>query len=222
MSYEPQVVRLDAEFSRNPDRGDAFVEDVLLDFGLSKDDYVLFVGTLESRKNHAGVFSAWKKLIAKHSVDKVPTLVCVGKRGWLFEEAAARLEKDSALSSKVMMLSGISDDELASLYRGCLFTVYASHYEGWGLPVTESLSFGKVCLTADNSSLPEAGGKFADYFDNDSVTELVTGLDKLIFDDKYREQRESEIRKQFVPRDWAAVLGDLVKRRQAAFRNPQS
>ncbi|CAN7449405.1 glycosyltransferase [Caballeronia sp. LjRoot31] len=224
LSYEPQVVRLDAEFSRNPDRGDAFVEDVLLDFGLSKDDYVLFVGTLESRKNHAGVFSAWKKLIAKHSVDKVPTLVCVGKRGWLFEEAAARLEKDSALSSKVMMLSGISDDELASLYRGCLFTVYASHYEGWGLPVTESLSFGKVCLTADNSSLPEAGGKFADYFDNDSVTELVTGLDKLIFDDKYREQRESEIRKQFVPRDWAAVLGDLVNgvRRHFETHSPEA
>ncbi|KVU57812.1 glycosyltransferase family 4 protein [Burkholderia cepacia] len=208
LGYEPQVVRLDAEFARNS----AFAEDdsFVTDCGLVAGQYVLFVGTLESRKNHAGVFQAWKRMIAKRGIENAPMLVCVGKRGWLFDQANAVVESDSRLAGKILTLSGISDDELASLYRGCLFTVYASYYEGWGLPVTESLSFGKVCLSANNSSLPEAGGKFADYFDNDSVSDLVRGLDKLISDETYRKSREAEIASQFRPRRWEELLRDLV------------
>ncbi|WP_146211692.1 glycosyltransferase family 4 protein [Burkholderia cenocepacia] len=218
LAYDPQVVRLDAEFARNP----AFADDdsFVTDCGLMAGRYVLFVGTLESRKNHAGVFQAWKRMIAKLGIENAPMLVCVGKRGWLFDQANAVLESDGQLASKVLMLSGISDDELASLYRGCLFTVYASHYEGWGLPVTESLSFGKVCLSASNSSLPEAGGKFADYFDNDSVSDLLRGLEKLISDETYRKSREAEIASQFRPRRWEELLHDLVDGVTTYFRNP--
>ncbi|MEW9583922.1 glycosyltransferase [Paraburkholderia sp. DGU8] len=208
LSFDPVVVRLDAEFARNKlVRED---DHVFLDNGLEQDNYVLFVGTLESRKNHVGVFQAWKKLIAKHGVDAVPTLVCVGKRGWLFDQANALLEADATLANKVVLLSGISDDDLASLYKRCLFTVYASFYEGWGLPVTESLSFGKACLTANNSSLPEAGSRFADYYDNASVPELVAGLEKLLFDKAYRERREAEIATDFATRRWEEVLHDLI------------
>ncbi|MGF6965265.1 glycosyltransferase involved in cell wall biosynthesis [Paraburkholderia sp. WC7.3g] len=208
LQFEPKVVRLDAEFARTdiPSGGQEF----LIDSGLVAGKYVLFVGTLESRKNHVGVFQAWKKLMTAHGVDATPTLVCVGKRGWLFDQASSLLEADSRLASKIALLSGISDDELAALYKGCLFTVYASHYEGWGLPVTESLSFGKVCLSANNSSLPEAGSRFADYFDNDSVPDIVSGLNKLVFDDQYRVRREAEIARDFKPREWVEVLHDLV------------
>jgi glycosyltransferase involved in cell wall biosynthesis len=208
LPYEPKVVRLDAEFARTDLQSAG--QEFLTDSGLVTGKYVLFVGTLESRKNHVGVFHAWKKLIAAHGLDATPTLVCVGKRGWLFDQASALLEADSKLASKILLLSGISDDELAALYKGCLFTVYASHYEGWGLPVTESLSFGKVCLSANNSSLPEAGSRFADYFDNDSIPDLVNGLNKLLFDKQYRERREVDIAREFRPREWIEVLRDLV------------
>lgn len=208
LPYEPKVVKLDAEFARTDIL--SVGQEFLTDSGLVAGKYVLFVGTLESRKNHVGVFQAWKKLIAAHGLDATPTLVCVGKRGWLFDQAIALLEADSRLASKIVLLSGISDDELSTLYKSCLFTVYASHYEGWGLPVTESLSFGKVCLSANNSSLPEAGARFADYFDNDSVPDLVSALNKLLFDEQYRARREEEIAREFKPREWGEVLRDLV------------
>ncbi|WP_048987117.1 hypothetical protein [Burkholderia cenocepacia] len=104
LAYDPQVVRLDAEFARNP----AFADDdsFVNDCGLMAGRYVLFVGTLESRKNHAGVFQAWKRMIAKLGIENAPMLVCVGKRGWLFDQANAVLESDGQLASKVLMLSG--------------------------------------------------------------------------------------------------------------------
>ncbi|MHA4875417.1 glycosyltransferase, partial [Enterococcus faecium] len=84
-----------------------------------------------------------------------PDLVCVGGRGWLNDHVYAALDRDPELAEKVRIISGLTDSHLALLYSTCLFTVYLSTYEGWGLPVTESLCYGKVPLLSDTSSLPE-------------------------------------------------------------------
>ncbi len=62
-------------------------------------------------------------------------------------------------------MSDIKDEELSLLYEKSYFTVYPSWYEGWGLPVAESLAHGKFCLAANGTSLREAGGEFAEYLD---------------------------------------------------------
>lgn len=69
---------------------------------------------------------------------------------------------------------GISDADLAALYSACLFTLYPSVYEGWGLPVWEGLGNGKFCLSSNQGSLPEAGEEFADYADPWNVDEWPT------------------------------------------------
>jgi glycosyltransferase involved in cell wall biosynthesis len=205
-SVDPSAVRvigLNADFRKplkKPVRRDALTQR-----GLEPGGYVLFVSTIESRKNHMLAFDAWLRLAAVHGPKAVPRLVCIGRRGWLNESTYARLDQNKLLRDKVMMLTGIPDEELALFYSECLFTIYPSVYEGWGLPVTESLCYGKVPLISDASSLPEAGGEFADYFESASLNGFVAGLERLIFDPAYRKKREAFIAENFRPETWVDV-----------------
>lgn len=207
----PAVIRLDARFAT--DAGALFpaTNDELRRFFSGREPFVLFVGTIESRKNHLLAFNAWIELIRKRGEKGTPTLVCVGGQGWLTEAAMARLEASPLLQRKVKMLSRISDADLSRLYRHCLFTLYPSSYEGWGLPVTESLSNGKVALTTAISALPEAGGEFAEYFTHQSITDMIAKLERLIDDTSYRDAREAKIRDGYRARTWHEVGDEVIR-----------
>jgi|GEM_PF-1001300 len=202
------VVPLDADF-RRPTLV-AASDDQLTQWGLANGGFVLFVSTVESRKNHLIAFHAWREMIARHGTDRVPDLVCVGNRGWLNDHVYAALDADPVLAAKVHMLSHLADEQLALLYRSCLFTVYPSSYEGWGLPVTESLCYGKVPVLCRSSSLPEAGGDFAVYFDPDDLPGLVAAIERLTLDAAARDVLEQRIRTDFVPRTWQEVAQQIV------------
>jgi len=116
------------------------------------------------------------------------------------------------LKRKVLILSMVSDHDLMELYRRCLFTVFPSSYEGWGLPVTESLSFGKVPLIAAVSSLPEAGGDYAEYFDLHSEQDMLSKVERLTDDADYRTGREAKIKESFRPRSWTDIADEIVDR----------
>lgn len=194
------VVQLNADF-RKPSVTVPMAQ-TLARYGLADGDYVLFVSTIESRKNHLNAFKAWLELIQRHGAAKIPRLVCVGNRGWLNDAVFAKLEANRDLQSKVMIVSGVSDPDLANLYRASAFTLYPSTYEGWGLPVTESFCYGKAALLSDASSLPEAGGDFADYFRVGDQAQFVERLERLMLDLPYRQSREQNIVENFRPRPW--------------------
>jgi len=205
--HKIEVVPLDADFRRpssNPLPAAALAQ-----WGLEDTPYALFVSTIESRKNHLLAFEAWAELLRRHGKAKVPRLVCVGRNGWLNDHIFARLNASAELRSHVTIIHQASDEELALFYRCCEFTVYPSHYEGWGLPITESLCYGKVPVIADNSSLPEAGAGFALMFEDDSVSGLVEAVEKVAFDDGWRATRETDIRAGFTPRTWTQVAGQI-------------
>ena len=101
----------------------------------------------------------------KEREGQTPRLVVAGQRGWLSAETVARLTCTPSLRGVVSFVEGPTDGELAWLYRNCAFTVYPALYEGWGLPVSESLDFGKMCITSNRSSLPEAGEGLTDLLD---------------------------------------------------------
>jgi len=205
-----QVVRLDADFRG---LGDTPPTAPAMDrYGLKPAGFVLMVSTIESRKNHLAALRAWRELITRHGSAAVPTLVCVGNPGWLNDGVFARLESDPELQRKVRILSGVSDSDLAGLYQASAFSLYPSQYEGWGLPVTESLSYGKVVLASDSASLPEAGGDFAVYFRQGDQAGLVDALDRLIFDLPYRQSLEARIVAEFRPRSWRALAEDVIAR----------
>ncbi len=206
----PKTVRLDGKFEppakAQSGKGKQQSAAFLAEHGLDRKPYVLFVSTIESRKNHLLAFNTWLKLIKKWGLAATPNLVCIGKYGWMFDAAVARLESSDLLKQKVLVLSDISDIELAALYQACLFTIYPSFYEGWGLPVTESLCYGKVPMTSSVSSLPEAGGDFAEYFDFESERDFLEKLERMIVDAKYRSKKEQKIKTSFRPREWAERL----------------
>lgn len=185
------------------------------------EDFVLFVATIESRKNHLLVFNAWLGMLREHGPARVPRLVCVGKPGWHAEAALNLLRNAPELQRHVVLLSHVSDLELAALYERCLFTVYNSHYEGWGLPITEALAHGKVVLTAQHSALTEAGGEAALYFTSQSLPDLRAKLEQLIFDPAFRGEQEAKVRQKGQPRSWSAIKDQVFEAVQALAALPQ-
>ena len=204
------VVPLQAELNQVKVSSRGGISD-LAKWGLSPGSFVLFVSTLETRKNQLGAFDAWQRLVATHGRERVPQLVCVGKIGFHGGEVIARRDASVDLKDKVLILDRIDDSDLEALYRHCLFTLYPSYYEGWGLPVTESLCYGKVPLTADNSSLPQAGAGFSLLFKSGSSEALLAALERLIYDSAYRKVKEQAIADDFVPRSWTDVAQDIAK-----------
>ena len=179
--------------------------------------YALFVGTVESRKNHALALAAWQRLIERRGAERVPDLVCVGRLGWHADEFLDAYVRTGGLDGKVSVLSSsVPDAELAAFYAHAEFTVYPSRYEGWGLPVSESLAFGRLPVVADNSSLPEAGRDLAAYFASDDVDDFVRVLEAEALDPEARGRHEARIAADTTPPiTWqhvATVIMDEVTR----------
>lgn len=128
-------------------------------------EFLLTIGTVTLRKNHQLLLDVWLGLMTQHGAENVPTLVIAGTAGGLSEETISRIRRDPDLVKRTIWISDASDEEIVWLYKHCKFTLFPSFYEGWGLPVSESHDFGKVCIASDRSSLPEAGGGLALHLD---------------------------------------------------------
>lgn len=186
--------------------------------------YALFVGTVESRKNHMLAFNAWRTLVETHGSDTIPDLVCIGRLGWHTSEFLTAYVTSRGLDGKVSVLSAsVSDDELARFYTHAEFTVYPSNYEGWGLPVSESIAFGKVPVVADNSSLREAGRELACYFTSGDAQAFIGAVESLL-DPHHRAALEQRIADDTSPPiTWqrvAAVINDEIVAAQVAGARP--
>jgi glycosyltransferase involved in cell wall biosynthesis len=172
--------------------------------------YVLFVSTIEARKNHLLVFRIWRRMLEEMPRDQIPTLVFAGRVGWLVNDLMQQIINTDYLSGRLVLIEDASDPEIASLYRGCLFTVYPSFFEGWGLPVTESLAFGKPCLISDRTSLPEAGGNLARYRDPEDLHGWYAAIRQILEDRAQLAEWESRIRREFEPVPWSATIDALI------------
>ena len=94
------------------------------------------------------------------------------------------------------------------MYENCLFTATVSFYEGWGLPIGESLSFGKTAVVAQNSSMPEVGGDMVAYCDAHSISSIYEACHKLIAEPEYRRALEKKISDTSL-RTWDDVAQDV-------------
>ena len=169
--------------------------------------FILCVGTIEIRKNPMRLLQAWKQLIDR-SLGDVPKLVFAGRMGWLIDDFRHALEASGNLNGYIDIIEQPSDDDLSFLYRNCLFTVMPSIYEGWGLPVGESLSFGKTAVVSNTSSLPEVGKDLVEYCNPMSVSDIADAVWRLISEPERRIYLEKKIAKAPL-RGWEAVGNDL-------------
>lgn len=172
--------------------------------------FVLCVGSMEPRKNHLMLFSAWATLIRRHGRAAIPPLVCVGRQPPEGNAALAFRENVPGLASSILLFPDLADPPLRALYAECLFTVYNSSHEGWGLPVTESLAFGKVPVLPGHSALLEAGAEAAVFFSPGDERSLVETLEKMILDPEFLAAAEARMAEAPPPRSWLAVGHDLL------------
>ncbi|MDC7784414.1 glycosyltransferase family 1 protein [Rhodoplanes sp. TEM] len=166
-----------------------------------KRPFVLCVSTLEIRKNHVCLYHVWRRL-AEARGDECPELLLIGTRYVLMDDLLHQMRHDTTVNTRITMLTSVPDEELAWYYANCLFTIYPSLYEGWGLPVSESLRLGKYCIASGASSIPEAGGDLVDYFDPVDVAECHRLVVRALDDRGYVAAREAAIRAGYVPWSW--------------------
>lgn len=202
------VIRLDGDIRSGNEIESPGPNSIIGKSWLKSEKYVLFVSTIESRKNHFLLFDVWLRLIREIGAENVPKLICVGNKGWKADASINLLQSSDALRDKIKIVHGIADSELSTLYANCQFTVYPSLYEGWGLPVTESLCYGKPVVSSNSSSLPEAGGKHVIYFDPLSSVDLFEKLHGLLSDVHAMEQA-TRMAQNFRPRHWHDIAIEL-------------
>ena len=183
--------------------------------------YVLFVSTLEARKNHALAVNVWRRLLAEERqgmrpAGSVPELVFAGRVGWLVSDLLQQLENTAWLRGRVRLLRDPTDTELHALYAGCLFTLFPSLFEGWGLPVTESLAAGKPCLSSAAAALPEAGHGLSRLFNPYDVKDAHRAVAAILDDRSGLLAWEDQVRREFRPTPWTqtaqAVLAVIETR----------
>ncbi len=145
-----------------------------------QEEYLLFVGMIEPRKNLDKLVLAFDKLRKESGGYQ---LVIAGPRGWLYD-SLFHLIDSLECKNNILFTGYIDDDEKAILMKNARIFVYPSLYEGFGLPVLEAMSLGIPTVTSNISSMPEIAGDAAVLINPESVDELYEGIKKLLDDDR--------------------------------------
>jgi glycosyltransferase involved in cell wall biosynthesis len=140
--------------------------------------YLLFVGTIEPRKNLARLLAAFERV---RSAGLTDALVIVGKRGWLYDDFFAALEVSPAREA-VLFPGYVRDADLAAVCAGAQVLVLPSEYEGFGLPVLEAMACGTPVVCSNASSLPEVAGDAALLFAPMDVDAITATLERVLTD----------------------------------------
>lgn len=177
---------------------------------LTAGEFVLYVSTLNYRKNHEMLYGIWRDLYETHRPELIP-LVLVGDAGPLSRSFLELLHKTHRLYPEyIKHFPGLNDSQLAWLYAHCRFTVFPSFYEGWGLPICEAMGYGKTCVSSNSTSLVEAGA---------GLTELIRPFDyyawkekilSFIIDDTILKEKETAIHTTYKPVSWEEGVSHFV------------
>jgi len=180
------------------------MEELKKKFGIDS-GYILFVGTLQPRKNIAKLIEAFAEI-----KDKQIKLVIVGKKGWLWEEILESPKKYN-VAERVKFLDFVGDEDLPSLYKNATCFILPSLYEGFGLPVLEAMKYGCPVLISDVSSLPEVGGDAAVYFDPTNADDIAQKIDQVISDEKTRKEMIGKGYNQVKKFSWEKTAKETLK-----------
>jgi glycosyltransferase involved in cell wall biosynthesis len=146
--------------------------------------YLLYVGTIEPRKNLITLIRAYHELLK--TTPHRPQLVLCGGRGWLFDEVF-KLVEELKLQDQIRFTDYVEDVDLPALYSGAEVFVYPSLYEGFGLPPLEAMACGTPVITSNVSSLPEVVGQAGLMHDPNDFSALTAGIVRLLGDADARE-----------------------------------
>jgi glycosyltransferase involved in cell wall biosynthesis len=153
--------------------------------GIGADPYILWVGTLEPRKNVGVLLEGFRRLVERD--DPPHRLLLVASPGWLQTGAEVRAAA-AALGDRVRITERVGDEQLVALYRGADLFAFPSIHEGFGLPVLEAMSQATAVVCADIAALREVGGDAVRYADPADPQAWALALAALLADDADRRR----------------------------------
>jgi len=148
--------------------------------------YILYIGTLQPRKNLLNLIRAFYKF---NQIHPDFNLIIAGKKGWLYERIFEEVE-NLGIEDKVFFTDYVTNHQLVFLYENAFCLVIPSFYEGFGLPLLEAMNFSCPVIASFSSSLPEIGGDACLYFDPHNINDLTEKMLKL--------KNNPELRKELI------------------------
>lgn len=165
--------------------------------------YILFVSTIEPRKNLGTLIDAYQTLRDRGVYDG--SLVVVGRVGWKSESLLPRLQ-----SPGIVHLDYLEAAQLVTVYRNAEVFAFPSIYEGFGFPLLEAMTHGVPSVAARSSSLPEVGGDAALYFDPTNASELAAQLERLVTSSELKQQLVSKGHEQVAKFRWDVAAEETL------------
>ena len=144
--------------------------------------YIIAVGTIEERKNQIALVEALKKLPSDVQ------LVLVGHPHGNYIEKLRSVLRDEEMVHRVMILDHADFEDFPALYANAVCSAYVSHFEGFGIPILESMCCDTPVLTSNTSSMPEVGGDAVLYADPNNVDQIAQQLLRLLDDEELRKE----------------------------------
>ncbi len=175
------------------------------------DKFILNVGTVERRKNQEVIIKALKDVSSDYK------LIIVGRKTSYYTDVLKPLIDESGLNGRIVFLQGLTMNDLAALYQMADVFVYPSLYEGFGIPIIESLFSKTPVITSEGGVFPEAGGNGAEYIKSSDYKALSDKLNKIISDKEYREEMINKgykyadrFRDNYIAEQWVKLYKDMI------------
>jgi glycosyltransferase involved in cell wall biosynthesis len=187
------------------------IDQVLERYKLAR-PYILYIGTIEPRKNLTRLVTAFALLAQSFPMH---ILVIAGMKGWMYEELFEAVMK-LRLDSRVSFTGFVAEEDKPYLIAGAEAFVYPSLYEGFGIPVLEAIACGTPTLTSNRSSLPEVAGDAALLIDPENVEDIAFHLEQLLNDSELRDSLREKSIVQAALFNWARTAEETIRVYQMA------
>ena len=161
------------------------VQPTLDKYNLTYQKYILFLGTIQPRKNIPKLVEAYEKIKKENHIEE--KLIIAGGRGWLWEPILKKV-KTSGLDGSVKYLDYIPKEDLPKLLAGAKLHTLPAQYEGFGIPALEAMASGVPTVVSNLSSLPEVVGEAGRLVDPNSADSIAEGLLEVLTDNNLRQQ----------------------------------
>ena len=201
-----------------PEAKDSMMSDEIK--SILTEPFILFVSTIERRKNHQVLYQAYHLLCQQGKKAQLPKLVFVGMAGWGVDDLLRDIQLDPLTQGLILQCNHVTDAELRSLYDAALCCVYPSLYEGWGLPVGEALALGKIVLSSDRGSLPEVGGDLVTYIDPWNPADWAAQIWRVTTDLEYQKTLREKVKSSYQSRSWQGVARSIKPKLDELIEKP--
>lgn len=198
-------------------RGFDGINSVKHKYGILNDDYILFVSTIQPRKNIPKLIEAFSFVLKDLGNPSNLKLVISGKMGWDYKESI-EAPKRFGVSDRVLFIGRSSDEELPGLLSGSKIFISASFEEGFGLPLLEAMTCQIPCVVSDIKAYHEVSGNYPTYVDPNDVSSIKNGI-LLSLERGVSEEKQKEALKITKSLTWDQTAKQTLSIIQSLFKN---